>query len=348
MRYLVFSDLHYFRGRPYILDTCQWIAQQIDADPTIGAVVFCGDLNHAHNYVETDVLHDMAAGISAITEVVKRRGVKLYAISGNHDTTLRNSGKNVIEALGSLNEHLIPITSPTTINGAVYAPYPPQGKEDLDAYMVKLEAAAQGVDLMFSHFELADIRYTPASSHTSEHPTQIPQSIKFVVNGHYHHPEHKEIAGKQIVLVGSPCYHTYADMLVETPRGVMVIDHQQGNFSYTRYENPIGPIFHTIETSQIMAALAHPSANRLMLRIKISTKEEYEQWKPRIMDLREIAKSVRVIGKTNETTAEIYKEETSTISSVDPASMLRSYATKKNISKELADYGTSILERVSQ
>ena len=56
MRILDFSDLHWFKNRiSYLSQTCDWICGQIvETDPDV--VVFCGDLNHTHGYVDIETL----------------------------------------------------------------------------------------------------------------------------------------------------------------------------------------------------------------------------------------------------------------------------------------------------
>lgn len=346
MRYLVFSDLHFFRGRPYLADTCKWIADTI-IQQRPNEVVFCGDLNHSHNYIETDTLHDMAEAISVIASATADvTGHQLWALSGNHDTTLRNSGKNVIEAIAALNDNIHAVTEPFGTVDTLFAPHPPQDKEGMERYMAELIKFSHKQELLFGHLELADVRYTPASPHATDHPFVVPSHVRHIVNGHYHHPDRLEVAGKDIVIVGSPCYHTYADMLVDQPRGVLILDRNSPELRVTRIANPHGPIYHTIETLQIPAVNLHPDVARMMLRVKITDQEDYEKWKPAIMRLREVCKSVRVIGKTAEATTQIYKAETSTISSVDPMSMLQSYVAKKTIPRHIAEYGEKILKGV--
>lgn len=341
MRYLVFSDLHFFRGRPYLLDTCQWIAEQI-AIKKPDRVVFGGDLNHAHNQVETDVFADIAKALSCIAAAAKTWTKNpLIAISGNHDTTLKTSGKNLIESLDLLSSDIYGITQPTKVEGAVFVPHPPSDSEGMGRFCERLATEAAGCSLMFSHVELQDIRYSPASSFVSDHPLTIPESIKTVVNGHYHHPDRRTVAGKDIIIIGSPCYHTYADILVDQPRGYILVD-DKGNLE--RVENPHGPIYHTIEPAQIPAIMAHPGVSRMRLRVKLGSKEELGEHRAAIMRLREVAESVRVMGKTSEAAMEVFKAESSTLNSVDHVSMFHSYVAKKNVAKSVADVGLSFLQ----
>ncbi len=342
MTTLVFSDRHFFRERSYLVDTCKGIADQIrERRPT--SVVFCGDLNHAHNYVETGTLHDMAAAISVVaaaTYDVTR--APLMALSGNHDTALRSSGKNVIEAIASLNNRIHAITEPLHTAEAIFAPHPPHDKEGMDAYTALLHAAGTQTTL-FGHLELSEVRYSPASSHATDHPVVVPDRVRCIVNGHYHHPEHLKIGGRDVLIVGSPCYHTYADMLVETPRGIMLL-HSTDPLKVERVENPHGPIYHTIEPMQISAVMAHPHVGRMLVRVKIENRDDYEQWKAPVMRLREVAKSVRVIGKDAQVTAAVHKTENSTLAAVDPMSMLQSYIVRKSVDRHVAERGVTILQ----
>lgn len=346
MRFLVFSDLHFFRGRPYLLDTCNWIAEQVFKHRPDTAV-FCGDLNHSHNQVETDVLHDLAEAMSNIASVAKNNNIPFVAISGNHDTTLKSSGKNIVSALGRLCPAIQPVTEPTLLFGNLYAPHPPVEEEALKRYTDAIHTyAATATGIMFSHLELADIRYTPVASTCTEHPFVIPDSIRTVVNGHYHHPERRSVAGKDIVIVGAPCYHTYADLMVDDPRGIVLldVDNRGAIKKLDRIENPHGPIFHTIEVSQIPALMGHPAVKRMRVRVKLDSKDALAEHRGSIMRLREVADSVRVLGTTSEAAMQIYRAETTTLSSIDPVSMFQGYVAKKSITKARADVGLSLLQ----
>lgn len=352
MRYLVFSDLHFFRGRQYLIDTCHWIADQI-SDHKPDRVVFCGDLNHSHNFVETDTLHDMTTAIAVVARrAAAATGEKLIAVSGNHDTALRSGGKNVIEAIAALTDDVHAVSEPWTDGTALYVPHPPQDPDEYELFKRKVSALDREQHIMFSHLELADIRYTPVSKHTSEKPFPIPSHITMVVNGHYHHPEVYRHATCEVVIVGSPCYHSYADILTDTPRGCMLVDSEQiggvASYKVTRLENPHGPIYHTIVPTQIPAVLDHAQVSRMMLRVQISSTSEYDAIKPAISVLREKARSVRVIGKNPEVAATVYKAEDATISAVDPTNLLRDYCKSKDIAPEMAAYGMAILAKVSK
>lgn len=337
---LVFSDLHFFRGRlDYLQETCSWIASQI-MKQTPDLVVFCGDLNHSHNNVETDTLHCMSRCMSEIADATRQHtGKPLLAISGNHDTALKSTEKNVVEAIAFLSPNIRAITTPTAVEGYAFAPYPPSG-DKFDAYLTALHAINSPV--IFGHLELADIAYSPASPQASEHPFPLPSQTKLIVNGHYHHPQRKTVAGVDTVIVGSPCYHTYADCMVETPRGVLLLE-LGSEVKTTWIENPIGPIYHTISTVQIPAVLTHPNVARMRLRVKVRDKEDYEQSKAAILRLREVASSVRVTAASTDAVAEIHKVETTAIDAADPLFVFRAYAAKKNLTASVVSGGESFL-----
>lgn len=341
---LVFSDLHFFRGRlDYLLQTCNWVAEQIQSlRPNM--VVFCGDLNHSHNSVETDTLHAMTEAISVVAAAAKRvTGDPLIALSGNHDTALKSTERNVVEALGFLSGNIHPVTTPQSFRGFCFAPYPPAG-DKFDSYLADLHKIAAPV--VFAHWELSDIAYSPASPQESDHPFPIPVGTKVVVNGHYHHPMAKNIgAGVTALIVGSPCYHSYSDCMVETPRGLMLLDVEvDGRInSVTRVENPHGPIYHTIESQQIPAVLQHANLPRMRLRVKVKDKEDYEANKAAVLRLRETALSVRVMAASADTVAQIHQQESTTVNVADPFAMLKAYATKKNLDPKMVASGESIL-----
>jgi len=340
---LVFSDLHFFRGRlDYLQESCRWIADQIRRQP-VDMVVFCGDLNHSHNNVETDTLHCMSQSMGEIAEATRvRTGKPLFAISGNHDTALKSTEKNIVEAISFLSPNITAITKPREVFGYAFAPYPPSG-DKFDEYLSALHSLNASV--IFGHLELADIAYSPASPQASDHPFPIPPQTKLVVNGHYHHPQRKKVAGVETVIVGSPCYHSYADAMVETPRGVLLLetDPSAKSISTTWVENPIGPIYHTIRTIQIPAVLQHPNVGRMRLRVKVQDQLDYEESKAGIMRLREVAGSVRVTALTNDAVAQIHKAETTAIDAADPLSVFRAYVAKKNLDTRFVNGGESLL-----
>lgn len=351
MNVFVFSDLHFFRGRnDYLTKTCEWLSIVI-ANSRPDLVVFCGDLNHSHSYVEVDTLHAMATAFETVAHAAKVvTGNPLFAISGNHDTALKDGGKNVIQALGNVSSNIMAITEPYIYDGLAFIPHPPTNKDAQKGFNALAQQAMSQANVMFSHVELADIRYTPASSHCTDHPFVVPDRIKLIVNGHYHHPEIRKTDARTTVIVGSPCYHSYADMMVGTPRGAVIIENvekaDQANISWLN--NPYGPIYHTVETSQLAAIAAHESLSRMMLRVKVSDQRDYEANKPVIEQLRKTATSVRVIGSNPKASSEIYKAETSTIGITDPTDMISTYVKKAGLTKDHADFAAEILAEVTK
>lgn len=346
MKYLVFSDLHFFRGREYLVDTCKWIADQIyHYKPE--RVVFCGDLNHSHNSIETDTLHLMANAISVVASAARSVTKEpLVALSGNHDTTLRSTAKNIIEAVGMLSPDINPITFAWSDGNASYAPYPPAG-EKFDGYLAKLHSFHN--ELIFGHLELAEIAYSPASPVETDHPFPLPIQTKYVVNGHYHHPQRKMVGKVDVTIIGAPCYHSYSDCLVDTPRGILLLDHQPGVKLDTMWvENPHGPIYHTITTHQLDAVAKHPSVKRMRIRVKVDSKEAYEEAKPAIMRLRELAETVRVMASSSQVVSQIHQQETHTVALTDPSALLKDYTAKKNLPAAIADVGMKFLSEASE
>ena len=355
MRYLVFSDLHFFRGRDYLLDTCRWIAEQIKLlGPDI--VVFGGDLNHAHDYVQTPVLHSISAGMAEIADATKdySSNLVLYALSGNHDTSLRSTDKNIVDSISYLHKDIWAVTKPMALNSsAIMLPSPPHGDEDAMAeYKAKMDAlvASKSPYLAFGHLELANVRYTPVAPNCSDHPLELPGCVKTIVNGHYHHPDSLDVGGKRIILVGSPCYHTYSDVMVEIDRGILLLTDDNGVIKEERIANPHGPIYHTVDAALTESLMTLPAdkLKRLKVRIRVKDKADYNFHFDAIQRLRDKVDSVRVVGKTSDVASEIHKLESETIESVDPLSMFKSYVTKRAISKEIADCGQEILSGLVQ
>lgn len=348
MKVMVFSDLHFFRGRSYLLDTCQWVAGMVEQTrPDL--VVFGGDLNHSHSYVEVDTLHAMTQSFEAVARAaVKVTGKKLVAISGNHDTALKDGGKNILQAIGFVSDNMQVITDPTRDGDFLFVPHPPANKDAYFAFNKRAAEVGAGAVAMFSHVELADVRYTPASSHCTEHPFEVPSSVKLIVNGHYHHPEVRDGGGRRVVIAGSPCYHSYADMMVSTPRGVVVVTNPTGSADVVWHKNPHGPIYHTIETSQIEAISRHQDVGRMMLRVKVESQQDYEASKEGINLLRQHATSVRVVGANTKASSSIYKAETSTIGLTSPEDLVSAYVRKNSLSKAHHDYANKLLSEASK
>lgn len=343
----IFSDVHFFRGRnDYLLQTGDWLVSQIQYHKP-NLVVFGGDANHTHNQIEVPTLHAMASFFGAIANCAKEvTGEKLVAISGNHDTSLKSGGKNTVDSLAALSPNIKSVTRPEVLmpSGILLIPHPPTEESQAEVFReeVTRAAALSRPDAALVHVELSDIRYTPASPHCTEHPFVMPTSVRTVLAGHYHHPATTQVGDRKVHVIGSPCYHTYADQLVSTPRGALLYHLSSGRVD--RLENPCGPIYHTIETGHIPFISTHKDISRMLLRVKVAGRDEYEINKESIDDLRKVAKSVRVMGADAKASGEIYRAETSTMNTSNPMDFFNTFCKKKNLPREVVDYGRKLME----
>lgn len=345
MRILAFSDIHFWKKSSEVAEKalCEGVCADIRAyKPDL--VVFGGDINHTHNSVDTDVLHAMARSMASVARTsVEVTGRKLVAISGNHDTALRGMHKNIVEALAELCGDIEAHTKPGYVEDAdlLLVPYPPADEDGADDFAKRV--AMLGRDKQPSnalvHVELADIRYSPASNHTTDHPFVLPESVKTIVAGHYHHPESRELGGRMIHVIGSPLYHNYSDQIVDIPRGWLLFE--DGNV--TRLTCNVGPVFHTITGDQAATFQGTYNCN---LRVRVKDKGEYDSLKVVIDSLRGTCKSVQVIGQTTEVSQALYKEETKTLDITRPDAVYSEFVKKNDLSERLAAAGRSFLTQV--
>lgn len=358
MRVFVFSDLHFFRNKPWLKDTCSWLASEIRLqDPDI--IVFCGDLNHTHGYVDIDVLDAMAQGVKEISDAAGKR--PLLMLSGNHDQASRDGKENVLAAFRS-SVHCITGDPELIWNGPAWAgigcAYPPRDPQKyLSALADRIsevrQSGNQGPIVLFTHWELNDIPYTPIAGKSSDHPISIPEGVALIVNGHYHHPATYTDRKPAVVIVGSPCYHNYSDMIVPEPRGYVVLElNESGSRSVLRIANPHGPLYHTIDTGNMpmVQGMTEADRSRLLLRVKVGTVEDYEDNKAELISLREQVGNLRVTGSSSKVAqyAVLAEQVTPHWDHLKVVAELLDTADLGEYSRELlAQVGQSILDEVS-
>jgi UDP-2,3-diacylglucosamine pyrophosphatase LpxH len=350
---LFFSDVHFWKKTlSYLKPTLEdWMVSQIyEHKPDL--VVFGGDLNHTHNSVDTDVMHAIASSMDAVAAAAKEvTGRNLVAISGNHDTALRGMQKNIVEAVATLSPDIEAYTKPYYLKDfdILLIPYPDGSQEFID------KVASLGTDakpaIAIVHVELSEIRYTPANTHVTDKPFTIPESVKTVLAGHYHHPESKVVAGKNIHIVGSPIYHNYSDQMVDLPRGALLFDTL--THSVTRLHNPHGQIFHTVTTAMLPKLMSCTNVSpatllKTHMRVKVDSKEEYDSSKPAIESLRAKCASLRVIGKTSAVSQALQREETKTLDMNNPMDLLIAFCKKNTIEPNLVSVGKQIMEGLTR
>ncbi len=322
MKVLVFSDLHFFHTRSsYLLETCRWIADEIERT-TPDLVVFGGDANHTHDYIDIETLEALTRGFS---EIISRlpECADFVVIPGNHDQASSDGKQTVLSIFrGHTRVSVMDTPSCSSCGRFVFAPYPPTAPKQLEDYTSALQVAClrarekcSDLPILISHWELKDVPYKPGDTPRGTRG-RIAEGFKLVVNGHYHHPVYyPSLNGCPVLLVGSPCYHNYSDSIVEEPRGVLLLADTEDvgtsrvacpGWWYGRLENPHGPIYHTVKAEDLPsfgAASATSLSKRLKLRVVVSSVEAYEELRPKLAALQDAVESLRVSGVPSATSS---------------------------------------------
>jgi 3',5'-cyclic AMP phosphodiesterase CpdA len=375
---LIFSDLHFFHNRlDYLSETCSWIAGQIHTEnPDV--VVFLGDLNHTHGYVDVPTLDAMVRGMSTILQVTKKLDIPVFMISGNHDVASKDGRENVLAIFDEFSNATCFTTRPgfAWLNDgddppipALFCPYPPTTEKDRADYFTALDNLKQDLvssTIQFVHWEIAGVPYRPGDK-IREGVNAVPAStdgIALRVAGHYHHPIVYD-GTPPTVIVGSPCYHNYADSIADSPRGILVLNNEPdeslwcgfdgdsacqlvNGWEVRRIENPWGPIYHTVKAPDIDGCLDFIDRSRVKLRVNVETAADYRMIKPQLLTLRDEVDNLRVV--TKERVPEAQEEDEITLPSFDATDVLASYLADKDTTLDktrLADAGRKLIEEAA-
>jgi predicted phosphodiesterase len=278
MKILFFSDLHASMkhglfGLSFIEQvkkTLSWIAQTVEQHDI--EYVFClGDIFDIQQAVDTPSIDTVVAGFQEIVEAAR---VKVVVVQGNHDVYRKDGLWSSVSALrdirGTSSSHrkiplqLVQRTETVSLTeGAVQCvPFTEKGYEpDPQARFIcgHLELAGayympgglvedQGVHSGFDSFsKCATCSGQGHLAFPEMGPCPDCNGTIHYVGGHYHHPQ---VLGRALV-VGSCCYHSYQDRIVETPRGAVILDLNHdgppviGDFTWIM--NPHATPVHTIE-----------------------------------------------------------------------------------------------------
>jgi DNA repair exonuclease SbcCD nuclease subunit len=371
VKILTFSDLHWFRTRlPELKDTCKWISDMIiEHDPDL--LVFCGDLNHSHGYIDIPTLQAMCDSMWYIADTAEAEGVKFFMVPGNHDQATKAARDTVMsvfhDGLGvqvctkPTRESIVAKRDDDDAISIVLAPYPPSSEDEHKEYLAELSVAVEPeVDIMFSHWEIEDLPYRPTDTEVKNTPHMMESSwldcSRLVVNGHYHHPtKHKG----HVVLVGSPIYMNYSDNPVADPRGMCLIewDGAAGGGHIRRLENPHGPIYMTVKACDVggqsvvgvLGSVNEALHERTRLRIKIGSDDDWtDKFRGRLIQLKERCASVSITGKVSAKEL-VALDDAPVVQTVDPITVMEDHVKNSTTTLDaalLVKIGRELLEAV--
>lgn len=277
MKILVYSDTHWAKPNlEYLISTYDWIAKQIrEQNPDL--VVFGGDLNHNHQYIDVTVLDYYVVSYLKIQQACADVRAKQFVLSGNHDqpdSSARRTALSIFRLSG-----IEPfVTKPELVEAGpyrfVFAPYPPYepdlNKEYFDDLAKILKKKA---DIVFSHWDILGAPYRPGGIKTKHGVGVQGMNCSAVVNGHYHHPGVNDTV-PCVITTGSPAYYGFSDCLTDVPRGVLTLDLDSGEVPEpTWFRNPHTVVYHTVEDMQGADLLVNCGYPSNQIRLKVKPKE---------------------------------------------------------------------------
>jgi len=180
-------------------------------------LLFSGDILHDPKEVENETLSSLCAAL------IKYKDVRIWAISGNHDMSEKNSlnhrSPTYLDSLSLLHPNLINIdNSRIRDDGMVIdgIPYMNSDKELIKA-IKSLEPIEDRdkLKILMLHGNPAKCKSTTGFEIESEFPEDMDKLFKaydLVLWGHVHQPQE---LGKKSVMLGSPIHQNFGDMGVE-------------------------------------------------------------------------------------------------------------------------------------
>jgi CxxC motif-containing protein len=299
MKILFFADLHASMKHglygisfvEQVSKTLSWIAQMVK-ETNADYVIFLGDVFHVQQAVDTPSIHAVVEGFQ---EIIDSCPNEVVIIEGNHDVYKKDGLWSSTSALrdlrGSLgNSPPVKIISKaTTLELFNAAPGPSAIRVQCVPYTEKGYEVDHTADFICGHLEVSGAMYRPgglveeSGVHAGfddfmlERPgLDEPVNPVCYIGGHYHHPH---IFGRTLI-VGSCCYHSFSDKIVDTPRGAVLLNLERAGVpdipDFSWLENPHATPVHTIE------AQTHEQAEEQLKRLKDICHIPPENWHVRI------------------------------------------------------------------
>lgn len=239
MRFLIFSDLHVHNHPDFdvqVGDTSSRLQDCLQVLDKVkryydkykcNAVLFCGDMFHTPNAVETNTYEPAYRKLEQLTDNVDR----FIAIAGNHDkadTAKDGTSYSSVYPMTRLTRSAVVVKTPITIkigrSGIHCLPY----IKDVEEFREKLSLLRNrirqhGHNILLVHQDLREAPNGPNEIRLKKAYSirEIAKKMDYVFCGHHHHPYR---LNSTAVVVGSPIQHNMLDR--GDKRGIIIYDTQ--------------------------------------------------------------------------------------------------------------------------
>lgn len=288
-RILFFADLHAsmkhgLYGISFVKQvekTLDWIAEMATLHE-VDYVVFLGDVFHVQQAVDTPSLYTVSRGFEKVQRAAK---VCLYVIEGNHDVYLKDGKWSSTEIMRYMRKEIdtMPIG---LVNGDASVEFHDKTVMQCIAYTEKGYRPNPEAHFIAGHLEVNGAIFRPGGLIEDSGVNPMFDSLQakdsgdvpiHYIGGHYHHPQ---IVGRAL-FPGSCCYHSYQDLIVETPRGAVLLELDRPRTpvvrDFTWIENPHATPTHTIYAD------THAEAEDELKALKNHCHIDPSQWNVRIV-----------------------------------------------------------------
>lgn len=328
MKALLYSDIHFYDDGEdrlkYQVETCGWIAELIEKYKP-GLVANLGDTNDRHESMSISAIHAMGEGIGRIDAAVQ--GLDNWCphliLMGNHDQYRRDGSVSIAPVL-RFSERTMVVEDVYRPSKEVLAIAYHRSNEEFTERLNKISKRGRP-KLLLIHQPVQGAYHRPGISdiHGADYKP-LPETVCFA--GHYHHPQTMEAFGSPyLFVIGSPCYYGWSDTINDHPRGCLLYDSDKHRWK--RFENPHGPIYHTIY--DLKANHLKPIGKRLNLRIVAQTTEMLERAKELKPKMERVFSSVSIQDRRD-----VEVEEESDIedtSSINPEEIIESVVSQGDL-----------------
>jgi DNA repair exonuclease SbcCD nuclease subunit len=221
MKYVIIGDTHLGVSKSsdifhnYFEKSFNFLFNYIDQDPDIKSIVQTGDLFDYRREVHFNTLHKSK---QYFFDKIQERNLKLFVISGNHDSLFKNTNKINSVRLIVGNQATVVDMHPETHNivGADVDLYPWINTENFEE--CKKFAEQSTSETAIGHFEFAHFPLHPGTMAESGLNHTIFKNYKTVFSGHYHTQSKRD----NIVYTGTPYELTWVDY--NDPKGFWIYD----------------------------------------------------------------------------------------------------------------------------